>query len=145
LRGAGAIRPVGRGTLLGALRPKLGFGYDRAEDMLGTVLRAVIAGRVKLPCGGRGTDRDMGDIEGIALGFPEIEGCENDLTLPCDGRGMLWLIAICGALRFAIVGPLMAWLNAAPPLVFRLRGGRGIKRPAGCGSDRALVDGPSGV
>jgi len=84
------IRPEGRGTLLGMLLPELGLPYERgAEDVLGTVLRAVIAGRLKLPCGGRGTDRDMGEVGGVTppdLAVP-IEGPGNDLTPPCGGRG----------------------------------------------------------
>ena len=126
------IRPVGRGTLLGMLRPKLEFPYERgAEDVLGTVLRVVMVGwvmvgrlkvgwlklgRLKLPVGGRGTDRDPGEVEGVTptdlvssdLVVAPIEGPDNDLTPPCGGRGMLWFIAICGALRFTVVGPLTA-------------------------------------
>jgi hypothetical protein len=53
-------------------------------------LRAVIVGRLKLPAGGRGTDRDIGEVEGVTppdLAVAPVEGCDNDLTPPCGGRG----------------------------------------------------------
>jgi hypothetical protein len=61
------------------------------------VLWLVIVGRVKLPSGGRGTDRDTGDAEGTPLPDRAIGllGCENDLPPPCGGRGMSRFIAIC--------------------------------------------------
>jgi hypothetical protein len=103
------MRPVGRGTLLGMLRPKLGLPYERgAEDVFGTVLWAVMVGRLKLPAGGRGTVRDMAEPEGITppdRGVTPIEGPD---ALPCVGRGMVWFIAICGALWSLVVGLLAA-------------------------------------
>src|SRR5271167_4153017 len=81
------IRPVGRGTLLDALRPKYGVEYERdVEDVLGSVLRAVMVG--ELPAGGRGTDRDIGEAEAVAA--PDLalaEGDDNEFTPLCGGRG----------------------------------------------------------
>jgi len=55
---------VGRGTLLGVLRPKYGVEYERGvADVFGIVLRAVIVDRPTLLSGGRGTERDMGEAE----------------------------------------------------------------------------------
>jgi hypothetical protein len=148
------MRPVGRGTLLGMLRPKLEFPYERgADDVLGTVLRAVVVGRLKLPVGGRGTDRGVGEVEGVTrpdlvspdLVVAPIEGPDNALTPPCGGRGMLWFIAIWGALRLAMVGLLTARFGVGAMLELpRLCGGRGTKRPAGAGEDSAVVCRPSG-
>jgi hypothetical protein len=145
------IRPVGRGTLLGMLRPKLGLPYERgAEDLLGTVLRAVIAGRLKLPAGGRGTDRDMGEVEGVTppdLVVAPVEGRDNGLAPPCGGRGMLWFVAIrVGSERAgAEVRPRedpRPDIAAALELP-RLCGGRGIKRPADAGEEIPPVGRPS--
>jgi hypothetical protein len=74
------------------------------------VLRALVVGRLKLPAGGRGTDRDVGEFipfvladEFIPPGLALEEGGANGLTPPCGGLGTLRFMAICGALRFAIV------------------------------------------
>lgn len=76
--------------MLDMLRPALELPYERgAVDILGTVLWAVIVGRLKLPSGGRGTDRD-GDAEDVTapdLALAPAEGPENDLTPLCGGRG----------------------------------------------------------
>jgi hypothetical protein len=100
------IPPDGRGTLLGVLRPKYGVEYEReAEDIFGMVLCAVIVGWPELPVGGRGTDRDKGEL---------ADGLPNLALLPDESDP-----ALCG--------------------------GRGTERPAGCGIDLALFDGPSGA
>src|ERR1039458_4575762 len=58
--------------------------------MFGIVLGAVIDGRLTLPCGGRGTDRDIDEEEDvIPPDRPPVEGAENDRTLLCGGRGTL--------------------------------------------------------
>ena len=77
--------PVGRGTLLDVLRPKYGLEYEcDAEETFGTVLRAVIVG--ELPAGGRGTDRDIGEAEAVAV--PDlVPGDDNELTPLWGGRG----------------------------------------------------------
>jgi hypothetical protein len=105
-------------------------------------LRALIVGRLIFPAGGRGTDRDKGELEGaIAPGLAPA-GAENDLTLLCGGRGTFWFIAICGALRFATAGLLTPRFDIAPGFELpRLCGGRGTDRPAGAGRDLALVGG----
>lgn len=85
------IRPVGRGTLLGVPRPKFGVEEERgAAEVLGTVLCAVIVGWLKLPLGGRGTDRDMGEAEVVAppdLAVPLAAAPDNGLSPFCGGRG----------------------------------------------------------
>jgi len=56
--------------------------------MLGVRLWAVIVGRLKLPCGGRGTDR--GEVEGMLpadLAPGPLEGPASDLAPLCGGRG----------------------------------------------------------
>jgi hypothetical protein len=139
------IRPVGCGTLLGMLRPKLGLPYERGE-FSGAMLWAVIEGRVKLPSGGRGTDRDSGEAEGIlppdlAIG---LLGCDGDRTPPCGGRGMPWFRAICVGRGRA--GSEVRPRPKDPGLEFpRLAGGRGMKRPADGGIDVALAGRPSGM
>lgn len=61
--------------------------------------------------------------------------------LPGGGRGTLWFIAICGALRFAaVVGRFAPRLAIAVLELPRLCGGRGTLRPAGCAIDLALFD-----
>jgi hypothetical protein len=145
LRGAGSTRPDGRGAL-GMLRPRFELPYERgADDILGTVLRAVIVGWLTLPAGGRGTDRD-GDVEDITppdLAPALAEGPENDLTPLCGGRGTLLFMAICGGLWFAAMGLLTPRFDVAAELELpRLCCGRGTLRPAGCGSDRALAGCP---
>jgi hypothetical protein len=105
------------------------------------VLRALIAGRPTLPDGGRGTDRDRGELEGaIPPALAPIEGPDNDLTPLCGGRGTLLFMATCGAFRFAIAGVLTPRLDIAAELP-RLCGGRGTDRPAGAGRDLVLVGG----
>jgi hypothetical protein len=80
---------VGRGTLLGVLRPKYGVEYERGvADVFGIVLRAVIVDRPTLLSGGRGTERDMGEAEGEPppdLAVPLFEG--SDLAPLCGGWG----------------------------------------------------------
>lgn len=73
-------------------------------------MRALVAGRLKLSAGGRGTDREVDEFiplvladEFIPPGLALEEGGANGLTPPCGGLGTLRLVAICGALRFAIV------------------------------------------
>jgi hypothetical protein len=110
------------------------------------MLWAVIEGRVKLPCGGRGTDRDSGEAEGmlppdLAIGLLD---CGRDRTPPCGGRGMPRFIAIC-------VGCGRAGSAVRPrpkdpgPEFARLCGGLGMKRPADAGMDVALVGRASGM
>jgi hypothetical protein len=125
------------------LRPKLEFPYERgAEDALGTVLWAVIAGRLKLLCGGRGTDRGVAEVgvvspPDLAVVLPEPS--ESDRMPLCGGRGMLWFIAICtgsecdgAALRLDIAGVLPARLAVDTGLELpTLCCGRGTKRPPG--------------
>lgn len=90
------MRPDGRGTLLGVLRPKYGLEDDReGEDIFGTVLRALIVGRLTLPSGGRGTLRFM-PVCGALLRFGAIElapwfdiAVELELPRLCGGRGTL--------------------------------------------------------
>ena len=88
------------------------YGLALERDVLGNVFRALIVGRLKLPAGGRGTDRDIGEFAppGLALeegpGLVLEEGPANGFTPPCGGRGTLRFMAICGALRFAIAGVL---------------------------------------
>jgi hypothetical protein len=58
--------------------------------MLGVMLCAVIVGRLKLPSGGRGTDRDNGEADGMlppdrAVGL--LNSPAKDLTPPWAGRG----------------------------------------------------------
>jgi hypothetical protein len=84
------MRPVGRGTLLdmllGVLRPKYGLEYEReAEDLFGIVLRAVIVDCPKLPVGGRGTDRDIGEDADWPPDLAVLPA-ESDPPL-CGGRG----------------------------------------------------------
>jgi hypothetical protein len=87
---------VGRGTLLGVPRPKYGVEYERGDaDVFGTVLCALVAGRLTLPIGGRGTDRDAGEGEEVTPPNLAAEGSDIDLT-PFCGRGMFWFIAVCG-------------------------------------------------
>ena len=69
-----------------------------------------------LPAGGRGTDRVAGEFDGDTA--PErapapAEGPENDLALLWGGRGTLRFAAICGALRFMVVGLLTLRLDIA--------------------------------
>jgi hypothetical protein len=104
-------RPDGRGTLpLGVLRPKYGLEYERDDDMFGTVLWAVVVARLTLPSDGRGTERDIGDFDGVAAPDLVLEGSASDRTPFCGGRGTLWFIAICagcdGAFRLDIAGLL---------------------------------------
>jgi hypothetical protein len=82
---------VGRGALPGVPRPKYGVEYERDADAFGTVLCAliVVAGRLMLPSGGRGTDR-MGEVEAIVppdLAVVAVAGSDSDLTPLCGGRG----------------------------------------------------------
>jgi len=77
------------------------------------VLCAIAVGRLTLPSGGRGTDRDIGEVEGVTppdLAVAPVEGCDSDRTPVCGGRGTLWFIAICagcdGAFRLDIAGLL---------------------------------------
>jgi hypothetical protein len=59
-------------------------------DILGAVLRLLIVGRLKVPTGGRGTDRDPGELDdGIDLAPVAAEGPENGLAPLCGGRGTL--------------------------------------------------------
>src|ERR1700732_2723676 len=121
--------------------------YERvAVDILGTVLRLLIVGRLKLPAGGRGTDRDPGELEGCIDLAPAAaegpEGPENGLAPLCGGRGTLWFRAICGALRLAAGVPRTRFDSAAELELPRLCGGRGTLRPAGCGNDLALLSCP---
>jgi hypothetical protein len=104
------------------------------------VLRALIVGLLMLPAGGRGTDRDRGELEGAtAPGLAPAEGAENDRTPLCGGRGTFWFIAICGALRLATAGLLIPRFDIAPAFELpRLCGGRGTDRPAGAGRDATL-------
>lgn len=103
-------------------------------------------GRVNLPSGGRGTDRDNGEVEDmlppdLALG---TLGCDSDLTPPCGGRGMSRFMAICVGCgrRASVVKPR----PKDPGLEFpRLAGGRGMKRPADEGAGAALVCRPSAI
>jgi hypothetical protein len=70
---------------LDVLRPKDGFEYEReVVDALGSVLRAVMVG--KLPAGGRGTDRGVGEAEAVAP--PDLMLGDDELTPLCGGRGM---------------------------------------------------------
>jgi hypothetical protein len=82
---------VGRGTLLGVLRPKYGVEYERGvADVFGIVLRAVIVDRPTLLSGGRGTERDMGEAESEPppdLALPLFEGSDNDLSPLRGGWG----------------------------------------------------------
>jgi len=118
--------------------------YERGvADILGAVLRLLIVGRLELPAGGRGTDRAPGELEGgIDLAPVAAEGPENGLALLCGGRGTLWFRAICGALRLAAGLPRPRLDIVAELELPRLCGGRGTLRPAGCGSDRALLSCP---
>jgi hypothetical protein len=82
---------VGRGALPGVPRPKYGVEYERDADAFGTVLCAlIVAGRLMLPSGGRGTDR-MGEVEAIVvppdLAVVAVAGSDSDLTPLCGGRG----------------------------------------------------------
>jgi hypothetical protein len=81
---------VGRGALPDVPRPKYGVEYERDADAFGTVLCAlIVAGRLMLPSGGRGTDR-MGEVEAIVpldLGVVAVAGSDSDLTPLCGGRG----------------------------------------------------------
>jgi hypothetical protein len=81
---------VGRGALPGVPRPKYGVEYERDADVFGTVLCAlIVAGRLMLPAGGRGTDR-MGEVEAIVppdLAVVAVAGSDSDLTPLCGGRG----------------------------------------------------------
>jgi len=116
-------------------------------------LCAVIVCRLKLPSGGRGTDRDRGDAEDIlppdrAIGL--LDGSAIDLKPPCGGRGMLRFIAICVVSERAgsevTPRPKNPRLDMAAGLLFpRLCGGRGTKRPPGAGMEVALVVRPAGV
>jgi len=120
--------------------------YERgAVDILGGMLRALIVGRLMLPAGGRGTDRAEGAPKGVVppdLAAGPVDGAENDLPLPCGGRGTLRFMAVCGALRFVIAGLLIPRFDIAAELeVPRLCGGRGTLCPAGCG-DLALLSCP---
>ena len=82
------------------------------------MLCAVMVDRLKLPAGGRGTDRDQGEVmfpPGLPIGLP---GCDSDLTPPCGGRGMLRFMAICaGSVRAGSVraGSVRA---GSPPCAF---------------------------
>jgi len=99
--------------------------YDRGPaDMLGKLFRADIAGRT-LPCGGRGTDRDSGEAEGLMPPDVALEGC--DLMPPTGGRGMLWFIAI--SVLSGRADPEVALRDASPAD----DGGRGTNRPPGSG------------
>ena len=73
------------------LRPALELPYERGTaDVFGTVLWAIIVGRLKLPSGGRGTDRDIGEVEGVTppdRALAPVEGSDGGFTLPCGGRG----------------------------------------------------------
>jgi hypothetical protein len=113
--------------------------------MFGTVLWAVVVGRLKLPSAGRGTERDIGEVDGVAAPDLALEGSDSDRTPFCGGRGTLWFMAICagcdGAFRLDIAGLLAPWFDIAAGLeLLKLCGGRGTKRPAGCGIDLALLD-----
>src|ERR1700680_2859435 len=112
--------------------------YERgAVDILGTVLRLLIVGRLKLPAGGRGTDLAPGEFEGVTppdLAPAAAEGPENGLAPLCGGRGTLWFRAICGALWFGAGLPRPRIGIAAELELPRLCGGRGTLRPGGCGS-----------
>ena len=114
------------------LRPMLWLPYERCPaDMLGKVLRADIVGRLTLPCGGRGTDRDMVEPEGDMLPDLALDG--SDLMLPTGGRGMLWFIAVSEDSEW--VDPEGALWDDSPAD----EGGRGTNRPAGWGMDRELL------
>ena len=66
------------------LRPGLELPYEcGAVDVFGTVFRALIVGRLALPSGGRGTDREP------AGGLPLRPDVAAGLRLPrlCGGRG----------------------------------------------------------
>lgn len=77
------IRPDGRGTLFGVLRPKYGVEYERDdEDIFGMVLCAVIVGCPEPLVGGRGTDRDIGELADELPYLP----AESDPSL-CGARG----------------------------------------------------------
>ena len=120
--------------------------YERgAVDILGAVLRLLIVGRLKVPVGGRGTDLDPGEFEGVTppdLAPAAAEGPENVLAPLCGGRGTLWFKAICGALRLAAGLPRPRFDIVAELELPRLCGGRGTLRPAGCGNDLALLSCP---
>ena len=82
---------MGRGALPRVPRPKYGVEYERDADVFGTVLCAlIVAGRLMLPSGGRGTDR-MGEVEAIVvppdLAVVAVAGSDSDLTPLCGGRG----------------------------------------------------------
>lgn len=123
------MRPVGRGTLLGMFRAGLVLPNEReVDDVFGIELCAVMTGRLKLPCGGCGTVRDIG--EDMAEAPPVMcDGSDDTRPRLCGGRGTLWLDAMS-------VGSERIGALELPSVA----GGRGTKRPAGCGNERAVVN-----
>lgn len=112
------------------------------------MLCALVAGRLTLPIGGRGTDRDAGEGEEVTPPNLAAEGSDIDLTA-FWGRGMFWFIAVCGPglpFRPAMVELFTPRVDIAAVLELpRLCGGRGTKRPAGAGRSLPLFGCPSGA